>query len=102
MTYVNYMNNLKDNPEWYNELTRNCTSTLDTQLAAVTGNPQGGSIQLVLNGTMDHLMYNRGRLVTGGLTFPQLKEQAHINSAAHAAGDSPDFSKLIRVGRVGY
>jgi hypothetical protein len=34
----------------------------------VTGNPQGGSIQLVLNGTMDQLMYNRGRLVTGELT----------------------------------
>ena len=102
MIYVNYMNNLKDNPEWYNELTRNCTSTVDKQLADVTGNPQGWSIQLVLNGTMDQLMYNRGRLVTGELTFPQLKEQAHINSAAHAAGDSPDFSKLIRVGRVGY
>ena len=51
---------------------------------------------------MDELMYNRGRLVTGGLTFPQLKEQALINSAAHAADDSPNFSKLIRVGRVGY
>ena len=46
MIYVNYMNNLKDNPEWYNELTRNCTSTVDKQLADVTGNPQGGSIQL--------------------------------------------------------
>jgi hypothetical protein len=102
MTYVNYMNKLKDNPEWYNELTRNCTSTVDTQLADATGNPQGGSIQLILNGSMDELMYNRRRLVTGGLTFPQLKEQAHINPAAHAAGDSPDFSKLIRVGRVGY
>jgi Domain of unknown function (DUF4105) len=102
MIYINYMNNLKDNPEWYNELTRNCTSTVDTQLAETTGNPQGWSIQLVLNGTMDELMYRRGRLVTGGLTFPQLKEQAHINSAAHAAGDSPDFSSLIRVGRVGY
>jgi hypothetical protein len=56
----------------------------------------------VLNGSMDELMYNRGRLVTGGLTFPQSKEQALINSAAHAADDSPNFSKLIRVGRVGY
>jgi hypothetical protein len=41
MTYVNYMNKLKDNQEWYNELTRNCTSTVDTQLAEATGNPQG-------------------------------------------------------------
>jgi hypothetical protein len=47
-------------------------------------------------------MYNRGRLVTGGLTFPELKEQAHINTAARGAGDSLDFSSLIRVGRVGF
>jgi hypothetical protein len=34
--------------------------------------------------------------------LPALKEQAHINPAARAAGDSPDFSKLIREGRVGF
>ncbi len=102
MSYVDYLNRLKDHPEWYNELTRNCTSTMDTQLAQTVENPQGWSIQLLLNGSMDELMYNRGRLVTGGLSFPELKEREHINDAAHAAGDSPDFSRLIRVGRVGY
>src|SRR5580698_5414460 len=28
LTYVTYLNKLKDHPEWYNELTRNCTTTL--------------------------------------------------------------------------
>jgi hypothetical protein len=51
---------------------------------------------------MDELMYERGGLVTGGLPLPALKAQAHINPAAHAADDSPDFSKLVRVGRVGF
>jgi Domain of unknown function (DUF4105) len=27
-TYVTYLNKLKDHPEWYNELLRNCTTTL--------------------------------------------------------------------------
>ena len=27
LTYVGYLNHLKDNPEWYNALTRNCTTT---------------------------------------------------------------------------
>jgi hypothetical protein len=48
------------------------------------------------------LMYDRGRLVTGGLPFPELKQREHINAAAKAAGNSPDFSALIRVGRVGF
>jgi hypothetical protein len=102
ISYLDYLNNLKSNPEWYNELTRNCTTTMDTRLAQTTGNAQGWSIQLLLNGTMDELMYNRGRLVSDGLSFPELQKREHINVAAHAAGDSPDFSELIRVGRVGY
>ena len=36
LTYVNYLNKLNEHPEWYNELTRNCTTTLDKQLTAVT------------------------------------------------------------------
>jgi hypothetical protein len=40
--------------------------------------------------------------VTGGLPFPELKEREHINAAGKAADDSPDWSELIRVGRIGF
>ncbi len=102
LTYIAYLNKLKDHPEWYNELTRNCTTTLDKPLAADVGNPQPWNYQLLLNGTLDELLYNRGRLVTGGLPFPELKQREHINAAAQAANRSPDFSALIRVGRIGF
>jgi len=101
-TYVDYLNKLHENPEWYNEVTRNCTTTLDRQLTAVTANPQPWSYQYLINGSIDHLLYNRGRLVTGGLPFAELKQRAHINEVAHTANQSPDFSALIRAGRVGY
>jgi hypothetical protein len=101
-TYISYQNSLKDHPEWYNALTRNCTTTLDQQLAADVNNPQPWNYQLVLNGTLDKLLYDRGRLVTGGLSFPELKQREHINAAAQAANQSPDFSALIRAGRVGF
>jgi hypothetical protein len=55
-----------------------------------------------LNGKMDEMMYENGALVTGGLSLSALKAQAHINAAAKAADDSPDWSQLIRVGRVGF
>jgi Domain of unknown function (DUF4105) len=102
MTYVDYLNNLRNNPEWYNAITKNCTTTLDTALSADMPNGMGWNWQLLLNGTLDELLYNRGRLVTGGLPFKELKEREHINPYAHTVNDSPDFSALIRVGRVGF
>jgi hypothetical protein len=102
LTYVRYLNKLKDEPEWYNALTRNCTTTLDKQIGEDVSNPQRRTYQTFLNGTIDELLYERGRLVTGGLSFPELKEREHINSAAREANQSPDYSALIRVGRVGF
>ena len=101
-TYISYLNRLKDHPEWYNELTRNCTTTLNKQLATDIPNPQSWNYQFLLNGTLDELLYDRGRLVTGGLPFPELKQREHINAAAQAADRSPDFSALIRAGRTGF
>ena len=83
-------------------MTRNCTTTLDSQIAANLKDPQSWNYQLLLNGTLDELLYDRGRLVTGGLPFPELKQREHINAAAQAANQSADFSELIRVGRVGF
>lgn len=102
LTYVTYLNKLKDQPEWYNEVTRNCTTTLQKPLAADVENPQPWNYQFLLNGTLDELLYDRGRLVAGGLPFPELKQREHINAAARVADRSPDFSALIRAGRIGF
>ena len=102
LTYVTYLNKLKDHPEWYNEVTRNCTTTLQKPLAADVNNPQPWNYQFLLNGTLDELLYDRGRLVSDGLPFLELKQREHINAAAQAAGLSPDFSALIRAGRIGF
>jgi hypothetical protein len=102
LTYVTYLNKLRDHPEWYNQVTRNCTTTLQKPLAADVNNPQPWNYQFLLNGTLDVLLYDRGRLVTDGLPFPELKQREHINAAAQVAGLSPDFSALIRAGRIGF
>ena len=102
LTYIGYLNQLHERPEWYNALTRNCTTALNQQIATDMPDPRGFSIQLVFNGTLDELLYSRGRLVTGGLPFPALKAQALVNTAAKAADSFPDFSARIRAGRVGF
>jgi Domain of unknown function (DUF4105) len=102
LTYVDYLNQLKDHPEWYNALTRNCTTTLDKQISSEVAKPQPWNYQFLVNGTLDELLYDRGRLVTDGLSYPQLKTRAHINADAKAADNSPDFSALIRANRPGF
>jgi hypothetical protein len=102
LTYVRYLNHLKDHPEWYNALTRNCTTTLDKPISKEVANPQPWNYQFLVNGTLDELLYDRGRLVTDGLSFEDLKSRAHINADAKAADNSPEFSALIRAGRPGF
>ena len=102
LIYADYLNKLHNQPEWYNAVTKNCTTTVDTRIAATLQNPQPWNYQLLLNGTLDKLLYERGRLVTGGLPFETLKEREHINAAGKAADDAPNWSELIRVGRVGF
>jgi hypothetical protein len=48
---------------------------------------------LLLNGTLDELLYERGRLVTGGLPFAELKQREHINPFAQTVGQSPEFPR---------
>jgi hypothetical protein len=104
LTYVTYLNKLRNHPEWYNELTRNCTTTIQRPLAVDIngGNPPPWNYRYVLNGTLDELLYERGRLATGGLPFPELKQREHINAAARAANPSADFSEMVRVERIGF
>ena len=99
-TFLNYLkkiNRIRNRPEWYNALTNNCT----TNIATLAGEPQL-DWRVLLNGRADQMLYERGDLATGNLPFAQLKQQAHINTAARAANDAPDFSRRIREGRAGF
>jgi uncharacterized protein DUF4105 len=99
-TFLNYLkkiNRIRNRPEWYNALTNNCT----TNIATLAGEPQL-DWRVLLNGRADQMLFERGDLATGSLPFDQLKQQAHINAAARAANDAPDFSRRIREGRAGF
>ena len=102
LSYLKRVNELHSRPEWYNALTNNCTTNIDVSASHARGRGTVWDWRVLLNGKMDEMMYERGTLVTGGLSLPALKAQAHINAAAKAADDSPEWSKLIREGRVGF
>jgi Domain of unknown function (DUF4105) len=102
LDYLQRANELHRQPEWYNALTNNCTTNIAVSDAEAQGIHTRLDWRILLNGKMDEMMYEHGTLVTGGLPLPALRAQAHINPAAQAAGDSPNFSQLIREGRVGF
>ena len=102
LDYLERVNELHNQPEWYNALTNNCTTNIDVSASQAQDRSTVWDWRVLLNGKMDEMLYEHHRLVTGGLSLPELKAQAHINAAGIAADDSPDWSKLVRQGRVGF
>ena len=99
LEYLRALNHLYDHPRWYNALTTNCTTTVRTQREA--SRRMAWDWRFLVNGKGDELMFERGVLKTDGLSFAELKKLAHINEAAVSAGDSNEFSSLIRLNRPG-
>jgi len=98
--YLRSLNQIRDHPGWYNAVTTNCTTSIRHQ--HIASKPTPWDWRILVNGKGDELMYQRHVLVTAGLPFAELKARALIDSAAQAANDSPDFSRLIRAGRPGF
>jgi hypothetical protein len=94
--YVRSLNEIRDQPRWYNAITTNCTTSIRDQ------HPTAGRMpwdwRLLLNGKGDELMFERHAIVTARLPFPELKARSLVNARAQASDASADFSELIRVG----
>lgn len=102
--FVNYLasiNKRRNQPEWYNALTKNCTTDIRTQTAGtVDGGPMRWDWRLLVSGLGDQMAYEQG-LLAGGLPFEELKRRAHINPVAREANVA-EFSQRIREGRLGF
>jgi len=101
LDYLRRANALHKQPEWYNAATDNCT----TNVAVHVRDAEHGILPLdwriLLNGKSDEMLYQEGYLA-GDLPFAKLKEEAHINAAARAANNDPDFSIRVRENRPGF
>jgi hypothetical protein len=94
--YLEEVNRLAEQPEWYNALTHNCTTTIRRHAQHVAaGKPFDWRI--LVNGYIDQLGYERGQIDTS-LPFAELRRRSHVSEKAQAAGDAADFSTRIREG----
>ena len=94
--YVDEANALAAQPRFYNSITANCTTDVVMLIRAI-----GGVLpldwRLLVNGYLPGFLYDRGAVVTT-MPLSELMERARINDRAAAADQSPDFSRLIRIG----
>ena len=94
MVYMDRINQVADRPEFYHLLSNSCTVNI-VRYANVVGRQGGFDFRHLLNGMIDGYLYNAD-LLPDTLPFDELRRRSYINEAALAAGDSPEFSNLIR------
>ena len=94
--YVDEANALKRQPAWYNSITTNCTTAVSTMIRSL-----GGALpidwRLIVNGYMPGYLYDYQAVATD-IPLAELMQRARIDERARAADQSPDFSRLIRIG----
>lgn len=94
LVYVDRINELADQPEFYNLLSNSCTINI-VRYANAAGRVGRFDIRHLLNGYVDRYLYRAG-LVDTSLPFAELRRRSRIDEVAKAADDAPDFSRRIR------
>jgi len=92
--YLDRINELANQPEFYNLLTNSCTINIVRYLR-MAGKAWRFDFRYVLNGFVDSYLYSLGLLDTD-LPFAELRLRSRINDAAQAGNNSSDFSERIR------
>lgn len=92
---IRRVNKLAEEPEWYNTLVRNCTTSIVEHVHDASPRRGRYNWRILLNGYSDELAYDRGRIDTD-LPFADAKKLHHVNELAKLHGDDPDFSQKIR------
>ena len=94
LEYMKKINSLRENPEFYNTLTTNCTTTIWLN-AKVNPGRLPFSWKILLSGHLPEYLYETGRLDTR-LPFHEMKKAHYITEVAKRYNDDPDFSQKIR------
>jgi hypothetical protein len=99
LIYLKRINELADNPEWYNLLSNNCTLNIVRYMNKV-GREGRTRPSHFLNGLFDSYLYATGFLDTS-LPFEELRERSRITDVVKSAANRSDFSNIIRLGLPG-
>lgn len=97
--YLERINRLAEQADWYNALTQNCTTTIVHHARHFDSN-LAWDWRLLANGSADSLLYLRGS-IENSIPLDELKRRSDVTAAAQAAqaaGADENFSERIRRG----
>ncbi len=84
-------------PDFYRTIGANCTTTLLKDLGQVRGDHSPWRIEVLLNGRMPRVAYDRGQFPTDA-PYEEVISRYRVNDRALEGGSGPGFSKRIREG----
>lgn len=96
LEYASSINSLAAKPRWYHGYAANCT----TSIYAQGRGHMTWHWRMVLNGSLDQLMYDR-RFLNQELPFEKLKALSRLNAVANAA-PADGFGDYLRAHLAGY
>jgi hypothetical protein len=92
---MNRVNQLHDQPEFYDTLSNNCTTNLVRHINTLAPNRVPHDYRVLLPGYSDSLAYELG-LIDNTVPFSEARRRARINDLALRYKDDPRFSQRIR------
>lgn len=95
LDYLKKINELHEEPRFYNSLLDNCTTAIWVR-SSVTTEYLPFSWKILLSGYLPEYLYE-SKLLEQQLPLSELQRQAYINSLAQAADQATDFSERIRL-----
>src|SRR5262249_58992698 len=91
LAYVREVNQLVEQPVFYNTLTTNCTTNILFHIRA-SGGIARYNWKILLSGYAPAYAYEGGGLDTS-LSFVEREQRKHIDARTHSAGCSPGFAQ---------
>jgi hypothetical protein len=93
------VNKLKQEPEWYDTLSNNCTTNIVRHINTLAPGSVPTDYRVLLPGFADSLAYELG-LIDNSRPFAEVRRRARVNDLALRYRDDPHFSQRIRGERV--
>lgn len=97
--YLERINELADEPEFYHLLSNSCTVNI-VRYANVAGRIGAIDFRHYLNGWVDRYFYD-ARLLDARFTFEELRRRSRVDRAVSASEDAVEFAQRIRANLPG-
>ncbi len=95
LAFLQLTNDIRDQPQWYNALLDNCTTTLIGHTRAIINPDAALDWRWIANGSLHEVMHERGT-IDSSVPLETLRQRGFVNGRAAADLQGVDYSRRIR------